>query len=90
MTLILHMSIVQFMTACFVLLAIMLVTWRFLRLPGIINRLVALDTLNVITVGVFVLGAGIMKNVIYLEIALVYAAFSFIGMIAITQLLGRR
>jgi multicomponent Na+:H+ antiporter subunit F len=72
-----------------VLLAIGLCMVRMLLGPTTLDRLVAADTLAVITTAGLVAVAGWLENPVYLDIALVFGALAFVGTVAIARSLER-
>ena len=50
---------------------------RLIKGPSVSDRVVALDTLNVITIGLIALLAFTFENSLFLDIALVYAILAF-------------
>ncbi len=71
------------------LAAVALALWRLLLGPSTPDRVVAADTLGVITTAGLVWLASALDNGIYLDVALVYAALAFIGVVAIARALER-
>lgn len=64
---------------------------RLLIGPSAFDRVVGLDTLNVIITAVVVLLALMLKNEMYLDIAIVYAILSFLETILFARFLeGKR
>ncbi len=64
---------------------------RLLIGPTAFDRVVGLDTLNVIITATVVLLALVLKNELYLDIAIVYAILSFLETILFARFLeGRR
>ncbi len=64
---------------------------RLLVGPSAFDRVVALDTLNIIITSVVVLLALLLKNELYLDIAIVYAILSFLETILFARFLeGKR
>ncbi|KUK81139.1 MULTISPECIES: monovalent cation/H+ antiporter complex subunit F [Petrotoga] len=55
--------------------------------PEITDRIVSLDTLNVMITGVIVLLSQIFKNEIYLDIAIVYGVLSFLETVVLSRYL---
>lgn len=51
---------------------------RFVKGPSVSDRVVSLDTFNMIVIGVIVLLANLFKNSLYLDIAIVYAVLAFL------------
>jgi multisubunit Na+/H+ antiporter MnhF subunit len=60
---------------------------RLLRGPTLPDRVVAADTLAVITTAGLVWLASKFNNAVYLDIALVYGILSFIGVVAMARVL---
>ena len=60
---------------------------RLLVGPTAFDRVVGLDTLNVIITAVVVLLALVLKNELYLDIAIVYAILSFLETILFARFL---
>jgi len=71
-------------------LAFILAMWRFALGPTRLDRVVAFDVLTIISITFIVAGALLEKRGIYLDVALVYALLSFLGVIAIARYLGGR
>ncbi len=65
--------------------ALVLGMWRLFRGPSVPDRVVAADTLAVITTATLVWLASEFENPIYLDIALVYAALAFVAVVAIAR-----
>ncbi|HHK73863.1 MAG TPA: cation:proton antiporter [Rhizobiales bacterium] len=70
-----------------VLLAIVLAAARLLLGPSVPDRVVAADVLGVITTAGLVWLASLLENAIYLDIALVYGALAFVGVVAVARAL---
>lgn len=74
--------------AILVLLASLLIALRrLLRGPYSVDRVVALDTITIHTISLIVSIAFLKARGIYLDIALVYALVSFIGIIGLARYL---
>ncbi|MCB2100399.1 MAG: pH regulation protein F [Rhodobacterales bacterium] len=71
-------------------LAFLLALLRFLLGPGPADRVVAFDGLTIVSVTGIVLAALFADRVIYLDVALVYALLSFLGVIVVARYLERR
>ncbi len=69
--------------------AFLLALWRFLVGPSDADRVVAFDTLTVIGISGIVLVAFLEGRGIYLDVALVYALLSFLGVIVVARHLER-
>lgn len=68
-------------------LAFVLALWRFLAGPRPVDRVAAFDTLTVIAVTGLALTALASGRAIYLDVALVYALLSFLGVIVAARYL---
>jgi len=61
---------------------------RMIKGPTAPDRAVAVDALSTITVSLLVLLGFIFKRYVYLDVSLVYAVLTFIGIIVIARFLG--
>ncbi len=64
----------------------------FIRLilgPTVADRAVALDGMTIIAISLIVFIAYFTNRIIYLDVALVYALISFVGIVAIARYLER-
>ncbi len=68
-------------------IAFLLALFRFVRGPQAVDRVVAFDVLTIIAITFIVLAALIEQRYIYLDVALVYALLSFLGVITIARYL---
>ena len=68
-------------------LAFALALYRFVAGPLAVDRVVAFDTLTVISVTGIVLAALAAGRIVYLDVALVYALLSFLGVIVAARYL---
>lgn len=69
------------------LMGVLLASFRLIAGPSPADRVVALDVLTIISISFIVFIALYMNRVIYLDVALVYAILSFIGVVAIARYL---
>ncbi len=76
--------------AIIALISIGLTFIRMLLGPTAADRAVALDGMTIITISLIVYIAYYMNRIIYLDIAIVYALMSFIGVVAIARYLEGR
>ena len=67
--------------AALVALALTLAMARFLRGPRALDRVVAFDALTIVSLTAIVLAGLVTGRAIYLDVALVYALLSFLGVI---------
>ncbi|MGI9320197.1 MAG: cation:proton antiporter [Thiogranum sp.] len=79
------LSFLQLIAVAMLVLAIGLSAIRLFLGPSTPDRVVAADTLAVITTAGLAGLAGIFNNPIYLDIALVYGTLAFVGTVAIAR-----
>lgn len=75
------------------IIALISVGLAFLRMilgPTAADRTVALDGMTIITISLIVYLAYHLNRIIYLDVAIVYALMSFIGVVAIARYLEGR
>lgn len=70
-------------------IAILFALYRFLKGPTPADRVVAFDTLTLMTVTLIVIIALAEGRGIYLDVAVIYALLSFLGVIAVARYLER-
>ncbi len=80
-------GIIYHVSLIVVLASMLLALLRLILGPYPIDRVVALDVLTINTISLIVGVAWLMGRFIYLDIALVYALISFLGVIAIARYL---
>lgn len=77
-----------FQAAFYILMAaLILASIRFIKGPTPSDRIVALDGMTIIGISLIVFIAWLAKRTIYLDVAMVYALLSFLGVIAIARYL---
>ncbi len=59
-------------------IGILFTIFRLVKGPSLADRAVAIDTLNIIVVGVIALIAVVYNNGLFLDIAIVYAILAFL------------
>jgi len=69
------------------LIAMLLAFIRFMLGPSPADRAVALDTMTIIGIALIVFIAMKAGRIIYLDVAMVYALLSFLGVIAVARYL---
>lgn len=72
------------------MLSVFLVFIRFLRGPGIQDRIVALDLMITMGIGIIAVFSIISKQYTFLDIAMILALIAFLGTIAFSYYLGKR
>lgn len=84
------MANILFYTAVSIaLLAVVISFFRLLIGPSAADRTVALDGMTIISISVITAAAYFLGRVIYIDVALVYALISFLGVIAIARFIER-
>ncbi len=71
-------------------IAFLFALWRFVIGPTRLDRVVAFDVLTIITISFIVFASLLEDRVVYLDVALVYALLSFLGVISIARYLEGR
>jgi len=69
------------------LLGLVLALVRFAIGPTVVDRVVAFDTLTIISLALIGVIAHLSGRAIYLDVGLVYALLSFLGVIAVARYL---
>lgn len=82
-------EILVYIAATLVGAAFLLAFYRFLKGPSAADRVVAFDVLTIISITAIVLTALAEGRGIYLDVALVYALLSFLGVIVVARYLER-
>ncbi len=67
----------------------LLVLWRFIKGPGPVDRIIAFDGLTIVSITGILFAALAEGRAIYLDVALVYALLSFLGVIVVARFLER-
>ncbi|MFO7659349.1 MAG: monovalent cation/H+ antiporter complex subunit F [Candidatus Cloacimonadaceae bacterium] len=79
-----------FSAAFFVLMAALALAFvRCIKGPTSADRVVALDAMTIAGISVIVMLAVFAGRVIYLDVAMVYALLSFLGVVAVARYLER-
>ena len=71
------------------LLAVVITFFRLLAGPTVADRAVALDGMTIISISVIAVAAYLLVRIIYIDVALIYALVSFLGIIAVARFLER-
>lgn len=69
--------------------AFLLVLWRFIKGPSGVDRIIAFDGLTIVSITGILFAALAEQRGIYLDVALVYALLSFLGVIVVARFLER-
>lgn len=69
----------------------LLSAFRLVKGPSTVDRVVGIDTINMMVVGVIAVLAAVYENSLYLDIAIVYGVLAFLETVIIARYLeGRR
>ena len=78
-----------FFYAALILAVLMLVSMiRLILGPSLADRVVAVDAINTMTVAVMILLGVFYKQIIFIDVALIYALISFVSTLYIAKYLG--
>ncbi len=80
-------QMILYIASMIALLGVVIAMVRFVLGPSAADRVVALDTLTVISISIIALIGLFANRVIYLDVAMIYGILSFIGVIAIARYL---
>ena len=81
------MTVIEIIALLLIGMAALIGLYRLIFGPTNPDRIVATDALNLIASVVWVLLALFFDSVLYLDVALVYAVLSFVGMIALARVI---
>lgn len=76
-----------FIVLGFLMLAIVIALIRVVKGPTAPDRVVGLDTINTIVIAGMVIFGAITQNIIYIDVAIIYALLSFISTLFIAKYL---
>ena len=79
------LTIIQLMAVLLRFVAIVLSMTRLFIGPTSADRLVAADTLAVVSTAVIACLSAVFDNPLYLDVALVYGALAFVGTVALAR-----
>ena len=82
---VLDMTVLEIITAVFMALAVLLCLIRLVIGPAAPDRVVAADTLAMITTVALTGFAVWFKSELYLDVALIYGTLAFVGIVAIAR-----
>jgi multicomponent Na+:H+ antiporter subunit F len=82
-------DIIYNIAAYIALAAVVLAFFRMLKGPTIADRIISLDAMTIISISLIVYISAMAKRIIYLDVAMVYALISFIGVVAVARYLER-
>ncbi len=71
------------------LLAFVISFYRIIAGPELADRVVALDTMTILSLSGIVFLTHLLGRMIYIDIALVYGLMSFLGVIAVARYIER-
>ena len=68
-------------------ISFLLVLWRFIKGPSAVDRVISFDGLTIVSITGILFAAIAEQRGIYLDVALVYALLSFLGVIVVARYL---
>ena len=77
-------------TAVLLLLFMLISLFRLVLGPTVPDRVIALDTINTLIIAGMILFGAAMEEVIYIDVAIVYALLSYIATLYIAKHMERR
>lgn len=83
-------TIVWLLLAVLIATALIFCLNRLIKGPTPFDRILGLDSFNIVIVGVIVMVAHLRKNELFLDVALIYGILSFLETIAFARFLERR
>ncbi|OYT15471.1 MAG: cation:proton antiporter [Bacteroidetes bacterium 4572_77] len=81
-------SLIQFLFSASFYLILISMLMSFIRLiigPTVADRVVALDSMTIVSISIIVYLALFYQRSIYLDVALVYGLLSFMGVVAVAR-----
>ena len=72
-----------------ILLSFLITLIRLLKGPSVADGSVAIDTMTIAGISLIVLLAAMLKRIIYIDVAIVYAIISFVGIVVIARYIER-
>jgi len=82
-------DLIYTISAIIAVAAMVLAFVRMILGPTTADRTVSLDVMTIISISVIVYIAAISERIIYLDVAMVYALISFIGVVAVARYLEK-
>ncbi len=78
-------NVVFNISAIIALSAVLLAMFRLFKGPTVADCVVSLDVMTIITISLMAFIARFAGRIIYLDVALVYALMSFLGVVAVAR-----
>jgi multicomponent Na+:H+ antiporter subunit F len=78
-------QILLYTAGAITLLAMVISFVRFLMGPGYLNRVVAFDSMTIISLSAIAFLSYFLGRMLYLDVALVYGLLSFLGVVAVAR-----
>jgi multicomponent Na+:H+ antiporter subunit F len=82
-------TIILFVAVGFILLALLLALYRFIKGPHTADRVISFDVMSIAGIALIAIISLLNNRIIYLDLALVYGLLGFIGVIIIAKYLER-
>jgi multicomponent Na+:H+ antiporter subunit F len=71
------------------LLSMLLSLYRFFKGPSLVDRVIAFDIMNIISISLIAMITYFSRRTIYIDVALIYGLLSFLGVIIIARYLEK-
>lgn len=82
-------TLILYVSAGFMLLALILALFRFIKGPHTVDRIISFDVMSISGIALIALVSLFMNRIIYIDVAIVYGLLGFIGVIIIAKYLER-
>jgi multicomponent Na+:H+ antiporter subunit F len=74
---------------CIMLIGMLIAMFRFILGPSAVDRVIAFDTMTIISLSLITVIGHFSGRFIYLDVALVYGLLSFLGVVAVARYLEK-
>lgn len=78
-------EIILTLAAVFILLSLVCGIIRLVKGPTAVDRVIAIDLLTIVSMSLIVLIAHYTQRFIYVDVAIVYALLSFLGVLSVAR-----
>jgi len=82
-----HITLIEIISLILIACAALLGLYRIISGPDNADRIISADALSLITTILLVLLAMVFNSPLYIDIALIYAVLSFVGIIALAKVI---
>jgi len=82
-------SIMIYISVAILMISFLVALIRFVKGPEKVDRIVAVDVISIMGLTLILLMATLMKRIIYIDVAIVYAILGFISILVVSRFLKR-